>query len=462
MTQDSMFHNGYQIGDSRYYTAQDYHQFLHTVFSGTEGYVIDNDSAAEELQVRFVSGQTVSIDIGEAIVAGVYYKNDALFNIVLEDNSAFIGTRIDLAIIRINWNTQTARVVVKRGVAALAPEIPELTQEIGNIFEFPLAMIICPDSFTGFDATHIIDMRHMLHTSRWPDDDVVPNNLMFNSEFLSTPASISNTPVESVVFPMWHSQSATFPTVTTKEKFEGQQRGRTIEVSMGSTRSIYTRIPINDSAISTWATVAFMIQVSTGTAQFSIDGGATTTYTIPATKTPLTVIYRTTYNSTKPAITFHLSSSGGAVIRLGQVVWSYGKIAPPFAPQHELILSPKNQEIVDLYNGSGVEVQAIDPNIVAPGVKNLVVLQEVSDDNSSSYDDIHVSLLSSYDAGTPAEVLTTHCGRNPDEVASYNHGIVYGALPYNSRTPSDYWALSAEFTVTGVPYWYVHVTGVEV
>jgi hypothetical protein len=448
MTQDSAFHNGFQIGDAKYYTAEAFHKYLMRIYLAEGGYVVPSGSS-DTLGVSFVAGQTVAVAAGSAFVAGVYYNNSASLNVVLEDNPA--GTnRIDRIIIRVDWAAQTVRIVAKRGTASSTPVAPSLTQNIGDIYEVSLAAVVVTPSFAGFGDEYIYDERQYILL---PEENAGIKNIMFNSEFMSGP---STSLTSLIPFPMWrgnHGGSVVGYSKAVASKFDLQSRGRSLQINSANSLSTYIRV---NNGTSIRATLAFIIQVKAGVVDFSIDGGVTTLYKIPVTQNPVVIIARTIVGASggNQAIEPHFSN---APFKLGQMTLALGNNAAPFEPNEELVLQPTPYLLFTETNvGTGTDSFVLDQDVIWQGVKNGMVRQSFSNALSSTADTGFSSLLNNYTSTTGADILRREIGRVGNSVTKHQQGLLPLELQYD-----NFWQLAVEFDPIGANTWQLHLTGVQ-
>ena len=114
---------------------------------GTELAVIQNTPAA----------MNVVVGIGKAWFNGILYKNTAAKTVTVEAADA-TNPRIDTAIIRLTWATDTCEAVILKGTAAASPAAPALTQT-SAVWEFPLMDITIPAETTAITTAMLTNDR---------------------------------------------------------------------------------------------------------------------------------------------------------------------------------------------------------------------------------------------------------------------------------------------------------------
>jgi len=81
----------------------------------------------------------VSIAAGTAVVAGMWYENDAATTLAVSTPGA--NPRRDRVVLRASWASQTIRLALLAGVEAATPTAPALTQTFGTTWEVSLATV---------------------------------------------------------------------------------------------------------------------------------------------------------------------------------------------------------------------------------------------------------------------------------------------------------------------------------
>ena len=160
MTEYSLPWQGEEDGDHGPYDSADWRDAWKRLFGGgisdTAAIIPDSGPQAQvPLSVVPTSpaSRSVAVEIGSALVRGVYYRNTSSREIELNQNNTS-NPRIDLITLRINTTDQTVRLIKKQGSAASNPVAPSLTQS-GSIYEIALAEVRCNASFTSITASNI-------------------------------------------------------------------------------------------------------------------------------------------------------------------------------------------------------------------------------------------------------------------------------------------------------------------
>jgi len=175
MTQISLHWDGASIGDANLLTVNAADGIGYRLSNANyESYFIDRMSRAlwngtgnrgvlinwtNELAVTRVDADTVSIDLGAAIIYGLFYENDTAAvtkDVTLPSND----TRYDRVVVRRYWATQTARIAVITGIEGGG--IPDMIQSPApsgsGIYDIPLATVQV-DKTTGIPVAGITDDR---------------------------------------------------------------------------------------------------------------------------------------------------------------------------------------------------------------------------------------------------------------------------------------------------------------
>ena len=116
---------------------------------GTELLVIQNTPAA----------MNVVVGIGKAWFNGILYKNTSAKTVTVKAADA-TNPRIDTAIVRLTWATNTCEAVILKGTAAASPAAPALTQS-SAVWEFPLMDITVAAGATSITTAMLTNDRRV-------------------------------------------------------------------------------------------------------------------------------------------------------------------------------------------------------------------------------------------------------------------------------------------------------------
>ncbi len=156
MTEDSRPWTGIATGDAGPYSADEWAEIWRTLLAGhttspwQRSCVLAGDQGTGALAV---SGATspVSIAVGQALVHGTWYENDAVSTLAIPTPGG--ATRIDRVVLEKDWTAQTIRIARLAGVEGGG--VPALTQTDGVLWQVSLAQA----SITTLGAITLTDER---------------------------------------------------------------------------------------------------------------------------------------------------------------------------------------------------------------------------------------------------------------------------------------------------------------
>lgn len=162
MTQNSLPWNGTIVGDAGPYSDGDWQTLWRNTLGwgglrSNVGIFLGSGSPPNEgLRVQAQNPTTTSVDVlqGAALVRGIFYVSDATESFVVAANSSG-NPRIDTVVLQVDYSLQTVRLTLKQGTAAATPVPPALTQNVGVLWEIPVADIAAADSFTSISQANI-------------------------------------------------------------------------------------------------------------------------------------------------------------------------------------------------------------------------------------------------------------------------------------------------------------------
>ena len=147
MTERSRFWDGTTLGDATDapYSAQEFSQVMlgmlaqNNVSPWQRSFV--GMGAGYGVGSLLVTGTAtpVSIAAGTAVVAGMWYENDAAATLAV--STPAVNPRRDRVVLRASWASQTIRLALLAGVEAATPTAPALTQTFGTTWEVSLATV---------------------------------------------------------------------------------------------------------------------------------------------------------------------------------------------------------------------------------------------------------------------------------------------------------------------------------
>lgn len=202
MAEDSRPFQGTTTGDAGPYSATQWRLIWAQAmaFSGTTANYGPLRGVGNELAVTVTSpvSNQVTLGSGAALVQGAWYYNSADVNITIQANGSG-NPRIDLIILRVDYNAQTVRYAVLQGTPNVSPAIPNLTQTDNLLWEIPIAQIAVASGFATIAATDITDRREFANI---PDAQAIPainqagSVLGKGNVVIYTAASSGGTPVD--------------------------------------------------------------------------------------------------------------------------------------------------------------------------------------------------------------------------------------------------------------------------
>lgn len=115
---------------------------------------------SNSFQVTASSGMTVAVQPGYAFIKGRFAHDDEVAYFTLEEASSSYA-RIDMIVLRNNYEDRCCEIVVKTGTPASSPAEPELLQpDSGDYYELCLAKISVPAKATEIVTSNITDTRY--------------------------------------------------------------------------------------------------------------------------------------------------------------------------------------------------------------------------------------------------------------------------------------------------------------
>jgi len=105
---------------------------------------------------RVAGARNMLIQPGECFVPGVHVTMDAAASAAAAAPANTSGLpRIDLMVMRINWTTHAAALILIAGTPGSSPEPPAYNQSPGVVFDVPLCQGVLPHSAADYSATTI-------------------------------------------------------------------------------------------------------------------------------------------------------------------------------------------------------------------------------------------------------------------------------------------------------------------
>lgn len=262
MTETSYFWDGTTLGDASLAPYDDT-EMADAMQSIARNVVIpgsgDGD-LGDELRVGF-SGNTgtVLVNIGAAMVGGILYVNDALYEPTIASNASG-NPRIDRVVIERDDVAQTARVDILQGTPGATPSPPN----VATTKYTTLAWVYVPNGYDSAVDTpigeYIFDERNFFNNGYYEE-------YSYNTNLLSNPSFIAWSSGASPAAPdKWSLISTPVVSINTKS-----QRGVGLDLTTGpGTEGVETTVTanmLNDEAL---FTLRVGVEVQSGTAYIQI------------------------------------------------------------------------------------------------------------------------------------------------------------------------------------------------
>ena len=151
----SSFFNAQMQGNSydRVYLAEDFARYFAS-FIGNGVF----PTPSSNLQVVAInSNMTIKIKIGKAWINGYFYENTEDLTHVIEVADGLLN-RIDLVVLRLDFNNREIKSYVKKGAFATEPKVPELIRN-SDMYEIALASVRINRGIIGINQSDITDLR---------------------------------------------------------------------------------------------------------------------------------------------------------------------------------------------------------------------------------------------------------------------------------------------------------------
>lgn len=151
----SSFFNAQMQGNSydRVYLAEDFARYFAS-FIGNGVF----PTPSTNLQVVAInSNMTIKIKIGKAWINGYFYENTEDLTHVIEVADGLLN-RIDLVVLRLDFNNREIKSYVKKGAFATEPKVPELIRN-SDMYEIALASVRINRGIIGINQSDITDLR---------------------------------------------------------------------------------------------------------------------------------------------------------------------------------------------------------------------------------------------------------------------------------------------------------------
>jgi hypothetical protein len=107
------------------------------------------------------SGMNVKVAVGQAMVRGHYFLNDAIATVTVSAAHATLA-RIDSVVINLDPSTNAATLVVVAGTPNASPVAPTLTQTDSGVYQFLLAQVAVGAAVSTITAGNVTDARTYL------------------------------------------------------------------------------------------------------------------------------------------------------------------------------------------------------------------------------------------------------------------------------------------------------------
>lgn len=426
MTERSYYHDGAVAGDASEapYTSELYSKISGLIYSSLDGYVFPLQG--NELNVFKLAGPNpLTVDTGYAMIGGVYYSNTAAIFFTISANYSTYG-RYDRVVIRVDWNTQTVRAILKTGRPSSVPVAPDIITDIGNIYEMPLARIYIPAGYSGVGGIlSILDEREFAFTALH-ENTYVTENTFPDSEFMSFVPSSPLASSSTRFLPCHWKYSGTivsdlYPVKGIASEVTQMDRGNYWDVFIAS--SAISNVYWEGHVVRNTTPVVFrlLVNVISGTLGIQDDVG-TITIEVPPTNGFEVVTIRTEYTAANPNIVLYLfGGEDNSNFQVGQITMTYGKLASPFGVRREIIVYGSSysllQETISA-DGNYVPTLAYD---IPKGSAALLGEMDVTDTASAGTDTCYASFVNNKGS---ANQLRSEIGRRTNNYKGNNLGIL--------------------------------------
>jgi hypothetical protein len=448
MAELSYFHNGSMRGDSVVspYTASIFQDILKKLYnSGNINGVIDAPNIFTSALQASASGldREVDISVGSAFIEGIYFNSDAIESFALDTVTA-PNSRWDRIIVRVNWSTQEARLAVVKGAEARSPSVPELQQDAGTLYEFPIARVQVGPAAT-VDADRVFDERIFVPIAQ----SEIIDNFMPNSEFMAgadTGMVYTGAAIAAPAYWWCEGASADIRNVFDSSDMVYQQRGNILDVTLNPLETLETNMYLtalnstaypNDEAI---FTMAFYLHVVSGDGIAIFQDGALLN-NVTLTDGPVLILVRGIAWNINPTLELQFYSGGTVNFRLYQVTLTYGVVPAVFVPSKEVVLFNTVDErtytrstvstTIPIYGSTNSGLPSLRYNN-----SGIMLWQTINDSGSAGNDTINAAISS------PTNAVRGEIGRLPNDITGHSTGIVYGSSIYTN-------VLSTQITASG-------------
>lgn len=452
MSEHSYFHNGATTGDAveAPYSSALFSKIFSTIHSSKESGVIFTDTldmtVSNLVPAHSAAGgiNHVVVYPGSAIVGGVLYVNSAPITFTVVANTSSYP-RIDAVVVRANWALHTARLVYKSGRPGTAPTYPELLQEIGDVYEMPVAYFYNDGTV---NALYVWDARPFLNTALHANT-YATRNMQPNSEFM-TPAAIPD---------MWVNSGAVGDTIATDTKFDYMDRGQTRKIGnySGTEQLSISYATVNPAHNTTNLVFTFKIELEVLSGAVIISyNGASDLAQIPVTNGPIEFILRVGMGVTFPDVILMFEGIANTIFKLGQITATYGYIPATTKTTHEMILYKSARSTAYTKSTGTTQINAD----VLPGTRAAVINLYTSDTGSAGGNTFNASLQSN--KGN-ADQLRVEIGRRTNSKYNNVEGIVgFDPATYTAVTNPDQLQLVCTASGAGTMSVTTHYVGIIV
>jgi hypothetical protein len=133
------------------------------------------------------SGMSVKVKSGDGLVRGHYYASTVEEVLTISTADASLG-RIDRVVLRLDPTANTIVLAVLAGVPDASPSPVALTQTDGDIYEFPIALVLVDAGHTTITAGDVTDQRIILASTATLQADLTSLEAEVATKALLTPA----------------------------------------------------------------------------------------------------------------------------------------------------------------------------------------------------------------------------------------------------------------------------------
>lgn len=283
----------------------------------------------------------ITLKSGLAAVDNVVYFNSGDMNITLADAHATLP-RWDRIVLRADYQSSTGKYTVRakviQGSSAAQPEIPEIHQTSGYVYELPLASVYVLPATVPIYSYNILDEREMLDVGYYLSPKPYPSNITINGEWIGgVGIGAGGAPA------MWGTTlaAATDITFEVEPLLSGFARGNNIKITFNDADNLFhngngQKLARNSNR---WVTIWFDYKVGGSAINFYVDGGTTQVAVLRPLDDYRRCVLRYKFTDADQDCKLAFKATGDdSILHLSPMQISYGtQIVPPYVPRSEFI-----------------------------------------------------------------------------------------------------------------------------